>query len=206
MSKTCKIATVTLAILILSTSIAGQWVKARPARDYFPLRVGNLWKYRHSEAGEFTLKVLKAEKQADGTTLYMLEKQSGGRVHSWYTNANGWVILRREVYVESDNLFVTYQPPKQILKNPPVPGATWTWNGKGAVQVEVSETNKVVGPERVVVPAGTFRAMKVVSVISEGAALKTVTNWYADGVGLVKSTSEAGEIKFGWELIEYKVK
>jgi hypothetical protein len=32
------------------------------------------------------------------------------------------------------------------------------------------------------------------------------TNWYADGVGLVKSTTEGGQIKYGSELTDYSFK
>jgi hypothetical protein len=34
----------------------------------------------------------------------------------------------------------------------------------------------------------------------------TRTNWYAEGVGLVKSTTEGGQIKYGSELTDYSFK
>jgi hypothetical protein len=48
--------------------------------------------------------------------------------------------------------------------------------------------------------------MKVVTKIIGAAAPRTRTNWYADGVGLVKSTTEAGKINYGWELTDYSFK
>src|SRR4051812_34599970 len=43
-------------------------VKAPAEKDYFPLRVGDSWKYHMiDEEAEYTLKVLSVEKQADGT-------------------------------------------------------------------------------------------------------------------------------------------
>ena len=54
--------------------------------------------------------------------------------------------------------------------------------------------------------AGKFRAMKVVSEISGASAVMIRTSWYADGVGLVKTTTEAGEIKYGSQLTDYSFK
>jgi hypothetical protein len=34
----------------------------------------------------------------------------------------------------------------------------------------------------------------------------TKTYWYADGVGLVKSMTDSGQIKYGWELVAYSFK
>jgi hypothetical protein len=48
--------------------------------------------------------------------------------------------------------------------------------------------------------------MKVVSEVSGGQAHMTKTSWYTDGVGLVKSKTEAGQIKYAWELADYNFK
>jgi hypothetical protein len=56
------------------------------------------------------------------------------------------------------------------------------------------------------VPAGKFRAIKVVSEVSGGAIPMTRTNWYANGVGLVKSATQGGQIKYGSELTDYSFK
>ena len=39
-----------------------------------------------------------------------------------------------------------------------------------------------------------------------GAIPMTKTSWYADGVGLVKSATEGGQIKYGSELVDYSFK
>jgi hypothetical protein len=44
--------------------------------------------------------------------------------------------------------------------------------------------------------------MKIVTKIGGGATPMTRTYWYADGVGLVKSMTEAGQTKYGWELAD----
>ena len=194
----------TFTFFLLTMSAAAQ--KA-PAPDYFPLRVGDSWTYRSTADGsEFTIKVLSEEKQADGTILYLLEKQAGAVIRTWYSKANGFVNILREAY-EGHELQIKYdEKPRLHLKLPLVAGATWTWAGKSTTQMDMTEASKVVGLETVVVPAGTFRAMKIETQVSEGPAGVLKTYWYADGVGLVKSTSDSGQIKYGFELADYSFK
>jgi hypothetical protein len=191
---------------LLAMSVSAQKPRRTPAvPDYFPLEVGNTWKYRHSEGSEFTIKVLDAEKQKDGTTRYKVETLSGMEIHSWYSKPNGWVLLHEKSYVGQD-IKPTYDPPKQHLMNPLIPGGKWSWKGLSEVNQEASESYEVIGPENVTVAAGTFRAIKVVGKILDGSAVKTKTDWYADGIGLVKSTSEGLKYKYGWELEDYNFK
>lgn len=204
MRKIRAILLLTFTFFLLTITAAAQ--KA-PAQDYFPLRVGDSWTYRTSaDSSEFTVKVLSEEKQADGTIAYLLERKAGALVHTWYSKANGWVNILREAYPEHEGLMVHHDKPKLLLKVPLAPGAKWTWAGKSTTLVDMTESSKVVGFERVVVPAGTFRAMKVETQISEGAGALLRTFWYADGVGLIKTWSEAGQIKYGFELVDYSFK
>lgn len=205
MSKIRQIAMLFVALMMLTISVGAQRSSA-PPRDYFPLRVGNTWKYRHNEGLEFSFKVVSAEKEADGNTVFLIEKSTSVKVLSWYTNSGGWIVLRKDAYPEHEGLQVTFKPPKQVLKNPLNPGASWSWKGKSVTQTDASESNKVVGSEIVQVPAGKFRAMKVLSTITDAGAAKTVTTWWVSGVGLVKSWTEAGAIKYGFELVEYNFK
>ena len=196
-----------ITLFILTTSVAAQRANRVAALDYFPLRVGDSWKYRMIDNDtEYTVKVLSAEKQLDGTLLYLLEKQAGVIIHDWYSKMNGWVLIHREAYEGQEGLNVKYQPPKQYLKNPLVAGDKWNWKGKSITQTEMEEHNEVMGVEVVKVPAGTFRATKIISRVSDGEAVMQKTYWYADGVGLVKSMTEGGQLKNGWELVDYSFK
>jgi hypothetical protein len=206
MSKTQKALTLTIALFVFTANLMAQKSKSA-ARDYFPLRVGDSWKYRSlNEDSESTVKVVSAEQQADGTTLYLLEKSAGVKIDDWYSKTDGWVLMHREAYPEQEGLDVKYQPAIQYLKNPLVAGAKWRWKGKNIAQTDTSESDEVVGTEMIKVPAGKFQTMKVVSQIDEGSALKIRTSWYADGVGLVKTMTEAGQLKYGFELVEYSFK
>lgn len=197
-----------LAFFALTTGALAQRDKTPAAKDYFPLRVGDLWKYRmKDEEAEYTLKVIGAEKQMDGSVQYLLEKKAGIEIQDWYSRVGDWVLMHREAYSGQEGMEVKYETPRQFLKNPLTAGATWRWTGKSITQTDVTESNEVAGPEVVKVPAGTFRAMKVVSHVSDGqAAAVTKTYWYAAGVGLVKWVAESGQTKYGWELVDYSFK
>jgi hypothetical protein len=198
------LSTIAVAIFLLTLGAAAQKSEA-PAPDHFPLRVGDSWTYRNG-AIEFSLKVIGQEKQADGTIRYEVEKLAGAKVLTVYSKAGGSVLMHLERYTEHEGLEMKYEPPKQFLKDPLVAGAQWGWTGKDYTQTDLEEDSQVIGPEEVTVAAGKFKAMKVVTKVAGTSTPMTRTNWYADGVGLVKSTTEAGEIKYGWELKDYSFK
>lgn len=196
-----------LLLTLLAASAVGQKAVAPATRDYFPLKVGDSWTYRNDEdESQFTVKVIGEEKQADGTVLYQVERLVGTRLHYWYTKAPGWVLVLREAYADQEGMSVTHEPPRQHLKSPLAAGAKWTWKGKSVTGADVTEINVVEGPQVVTTPAGRFRAMKVVSRITEGDAGVTRTYWYAPGVGLVKTLTETPTLKYGSQLADYSFK
>lgn len=195
-----------LLLLILAMSAAAQ-KSAVPARDYFPLKVGDSWTYRNDEdESEFTVKVLGEEKQPDGTLIYQVERLVGMRNLYWYAKTPGWVLMRREANPEQEGIEVKHEPARQFLKNPLVTGAKWTWKGKGLTGTDILEISTVEGPRVVTTPAGRFRAMKVVSKVTDGDAAVTRTTWYAPGVGLVKTLIETPTLKYGSQLADYSFK
>jgi hypothetical protein len=176
--------------------------------DYFPLSVGNSWKYESTTAdgkkSEFTIKVLSEEKE-NGNPLFLVETMSFQPIHDWYSKPSGWVLLHREEYVKAGTK-AEFQPTRQLLKNPLTNGDTWEWKGKGMMGLAIEESNAVSGPESVTAPAGKFTAMKVTTRVVQGGAPVTKTYWYAPGVGLVKSMTDTGAVKSNTELVEYNVK
>jgi hypothetical protein len=179
---------------------------ATPGADFFPLRIGDSWTYRNTEEGGYTLKVLSEEPQQGGPTRYVVELLPGTKILKTFSKTKGWVLLHGESYPEHEGLQAAYEPPKQYLPNPLVRGQKWEWFGKDPTQVEHRESHQVVGFENVTVPAGKFHAAKIVSEITGASAPMTRTTWYAAGVGLVKSTTVGGQIKYGSELTDYSFK
>lgn len=182
-----------------------------PPPDYFPLRVADWWKYRSTTAdgkqSEFTIKVLSAEKQGDGTNLYLVETLSTFQpIHDWYSKPGGQVLVHRTAYPKNEALKADYQPVKMYLKNPLSVGSSWEWKGKGMMGVDIEESSRVTGTEMVDVPAGKFQAMKVETKVTQGGTAVTKTYWFANWVGLVKSMTDTGSVKSTTELLDYSFK
>jgi hypothetical protein len=196
------------AILFLSVASTpdAPAAKPKPEADFFPLRVGDSWTFRNTESGGYTWKVLSDEPQEGGTPRYVVEFRSEVIILSVFSKADGWVLLHSENYPEHEGLKATYEPPRRYLSHPLAVGQKWEWTGKDPTQVERHEKSRVVGFENVTVPAGKFRAMKVVSEVSGGAIPLTKTCWYAPGVGLVKTANQGGQIQYGSELTDYSFK
>ena len=201
----------TAAIALLTFFLAGA-APAKPpkqtkaAGDYFPLQVGYSWSYRNTEEGGYTFKVLSEDPHEGGPSRWVMEVLSGVKILKTYSKTPGWILYHGESYPEHEGLQVTYDPPRQFMPNPLAVGQKWEWTGKDSTQMEYRESSRVVGSETVKVAAGTFRALKVATEITSGGATKTRTDWYADGVGLVKSTTDAGKFKYGSELTDYSFK
>lgn len=204
------ITAVLMLVLLTLAAAAGQKPK-EPPPDYFPLRVGDWWKYQSTAANgtqsEFTTKVLSEEKQPDGSALYQVEIQSTFKpIHEWYSKPVGSVLWQREVYTSNESMKVAFEPVRQYLKNPLSQGATWSWKGKGMMGVDIDESSQVIGSEMVDVPAGKFQAMKVETKINQGGTMVTKTYWYANWVGLVKSMTDTGSVKSSTVLLDYSFK
>lgn len=193
-------------LLAVSVAFAKKPKPAKPAGDYFPLRVGDSWTYKNTEEGGYTLKVVSEEPQTAAPSRLVVELNAGVKIVQTFSKIEGWVLRHREEYPEHEGLAATYEPPTKYLPNPLVAGQKWEWSAKDPTQVEHREASRAVGFEQVTVAAGKFRAMKVVTEVTGGGADKTVTKWYAEGVGLVKSTTEGGQIKYGSELADYSFK
>jgi hypothetical protein len=201
-------------ILLAVVAVAGQkqtgQKQKEPPPDYYPLRVGDWWKYQSTTAdgkqSEFTITVLADEKQTDGTVLHQVEIKSMLPIHEWESKPSGWVLWHREAYPSNESMKVTFEPVRPFLKNPPTTGATWEWKGKGMMGVDIDESSQVIGSEEVEVPAGKFQAMKVVTKVTQGGALVTKTYWYANWIGMVKSMTESGPVKSTTVLVDYSFK
>lgn len=202
--------TALLLIALALLTVMGQ-KSQEPPPDYFPLRVGDWWKYRSTTAdgkqSEFTIKVLSADKQGDGTNLYLVETLSTFQpIHDWYSKPPGQVLMHRIAYPKNEALKADYQPVKFYLKNPLSVGSSWEWKGKGMMGVEIEESSRVMGSEAVEVPAGKFQAMKVETKVIQGGTPVTKTYWFANWVGLVKSMTDTGSVKSTTELLDYSFK
>jgi hypothetical protein len=183
-------------------------VKKPPPPDYFPLRYKYWWKYQ-SKANDgrvslFMLKDIHDDRQADDSIWHELETtpEIGMHIHDWYSKGDGQVLNHHETY--GDKMQADFLPPKLYLKNPLIDGDRWEWAGKGMMGMPISEIDTVSGPDEVVVGAGTFKAMKVETVVTQGGMPVKKTYWYGPNVGLVKSRTVSGTTISNTELLQYE--
>ena len=122
-------------------------------------------------------------------------------------------------YLDSDGLFAlsssegawiyTYPEPALVWPFPPVVGDSWqnTWRAENSAQgvrlQAVDDFRIEAANEDVVVPAGTFRTIRVVT-LTQGIETRgsqsrrwraTTTTWWAPGAGLVRSVWENADTR-----------
>jgi hypothetical protein len=86
---------------------------------------------------------------------------------------------------------VTYDRPLLRIPFPLVEGKSWSWKGmeyfdgeKYRLEVE----GKVVGTERITVPAGTFDAVKIeTNMKSASGSANRIQEWYAQNIGMIRT-------------------
>jgi hypothetical protein len=85
----------------------------------------------------------------------------------------------------------TYERPLLRFPLPLLPGAEWKWEGEEYSDDEkfnVNISGKVLGTEFITTNAGTFEAIKLKTIVESSSDTKNiVTEWYAEGFGLIKA-------------------
>ena len=127
-----------------------------------------------------------------GKTYARIESKRNGKLslREWYRLAPEGLVEGKSFDAEAGEEHLM-SPPQKLLSPTLQPGETWTWRAPDA---PVTIRTRVVGPESVTVPAGTYPATKldVLTTIPLGDAVLQVQQfrWYAPGVGYVKQQTE----------------
>jgi hypothetical protein len=179
-------------------ALAG-WAVAAPASKapadpaagppYYPTAVGTKWVYDQN-GREMTWEVSAAEARAGETLVTITQTITGGEPEAIVKTS----VSARGVYKLEVGPFKI--DPVCELRFPVKAGDTWPVHvpsQKGGLQGWTG-TVTVGDVEEIEVPAGKFRAVRVdVVMTGEGGRVlaepRRHTNWYAPGVGLVKTTS-----------------
>lgn len=180
-----------IALAALPVSAAPN-VKVQPADPpFFPTRVGTTWVYQ-IRGGERT-EVITGSETADGVTTLTIGPWVGG------PTIKTLVVSATEVRTVAVELGPV-DPPLLVLRFPPKPGDSWEFRTQTPAGLSVGK--KTVGElEEVEVPASKFKAFRLETVGTIGKQPKdTQVDWYAPGVGLVKSSYGSGGRTGGWQL------
>ena len=198
-----------------SSTIDIQVWRTRPG-DYYPLAVGNIWRYRDDEGNEVIFEIVDTIQihlqDSDPVNSYVLEKYSNDEELEGISNfsylgrqidKNGDFrgIVQHAQNVTSGGpdtiLFVPFLP---LYNFPLIPGNTWRTNFEARLTGELfpigggNDQFEVVSEETVTVPAGTFDHVFQVqetfkwSIFEQDLDTTIAQKWLAPGVGIIKFT------------------
>jgi hypothetical protein len=161
------------------------------SNSYFPVNNGIKLVYESSfgetitkyyQDNEFTVSSSEGDDFKYKQTLMI--KDDGVYVKETYQFFKIFLFINKEATF-------TYGKPLLRFPLPLLPGAKWEWEGD---EYSDGETNKVkvtgnaTNKEFVSTKAGSFEAMKLESIVEGSSGSKnTVTEWYAEGLGLIKA-------------------
>jgi len=182
------------------------------AQDY-PLASGTRWTYHlHKDVGplahfegedarvakngtvETTLVAQVAgTEEINGRTYTRVETTGAGKLANidWYALTPTGFLHRRAVdYVTQSQS--DFDPPEVLLSPTLAPGESWTWHDRNG---PASSKKTVSSPEQITVPAGSYRAVSVLTEMALPLQISatqivpmnvTMTQWFTPGVGIVK--------------------
>jgi hypothetical protein len=194
--------------------------------DYFPLRTGLKGKYRWTNKRYFKKPEVESftfDQASNGTAIAKFQSVSGpmkvAGAYQFTSRLDGVVSVasatkaaslaklpplgpqslpankRRHFFTPFDLMSFGFNP---LIPAYPAAGMTWSSdpNGRDFAVYGVSGTSRVVGVQRVTVPAGTYQALVVTSKLTQrgfrfGSGTRTM--WFAPGKGLVKLQFRHGD-------------
>jgi hypothetical protein len=179
--------TTTLVFLVAlgSFGLAAPVPKHLMPRDpplIFPTTVGTKWVYELPGGREQTIVISEVKEEQDGSRVVTMEYVEDGKKTPYQIRR----ISTRGIFVLSDGTR-NYEEPLCIVKLPHQEGQTWSTELRFEGTPDGSKGQRAAGPfERVRVPAGDFSAARITWELDAG---QKGTNWYANGIGLVKGSN-----------------
>lgn len=203
-----RILVVFVLLATLLACVSSVTAQKKPPPDYFPLAQGFWWQYKMVEqGGEFTVKVTGTEKIGDVSCFKVDTSGKDNKLFftEYYSKTAGKVMWHREVFA-SNNMTVNFDPVRILIHNPLVKNDSWSWKGKGMMDVEIEDKAVVEKFEDVTVPAGKFSCAVIQMTNIQGGAETKKTYWYAPNVGMVKSLMKTTAGDKNLVLVKYSLK
>jgi hypothetical protein len=163
--------------------------------NYYPIEVGNAWHYKVTANGKdakITTRIAKIE-DFNGEKLARLESPTVALTEHLSQTAKG-VFRHRFNGAE-------VSPPFNLLPYPAKPGTKW--QGEFTVEKDQGKhkySGEIYQEENIDVPAGKYKALRVVIKIEEKGMTIETAYWFVKDVGFVKQTVEAPGLSILLEL------
>lgn len=159
-------------------------------KNLYPLAKGSKWEYAAKSGG------LDLEQEIEVTDVTE-PKKKGERAVATVTVTTGKYSSAEKLSADDKGVYrhansrAEFDPPLQIAVHGKKPGEKWSRKMDTALG-EITMEYEQKAAEKVKVPAGEFDAVVVVQTNKDdkGKTLNVMTTWYAEGVGVVKSTMQ----------------
>ena len=178
---------IALAILFLVT--------AADDKDYFPTKKGTKWIFTAGD-GEITVTVEGTEKVGDVECAIFKKDYPDQTTREYYAVTDKGVSLHK---IDAQQTMEFKDNPIPRVRFGTKKGDKWEWKTEGQ---EGNYEN--AGEEEITVPAGKYKALKIVVSAKSGNNEYKITRWYASGVGLIKEESAAGDQTRTMELKKFE--
>jgi hypothetical protein len=192
-----------LLAITLSLGIYYAWA-AEPGSDgpgYYPLKTGNKWLYKETAPDGTVIRHLEEvlDGGQDAVRVGMsLNENPFAEIHYRLTDDGIFKIKMISAYGVDEA-----KPYQKVLPATIKTGYAWNWKSESK---KAKETAKIVGFEKVTVPAGTFDAVLVrYEGNAEDETVYTEKTWFVAGIGYVKSVSVVNGETTTLELADYKL-
>lgn len=189
-----KLLNILILLLLLSANSVNPSEKNKTIKNsnvYFPINNGKTLIYESSfgesstiyfQDGEFTISLSEGDDFKYKQTLII--KEDGIYSIETYQYLKIFLFIKKEATV-------TYNKPLLRFPLPLVPGAEWKWEGEEYSDGEMNKvkvSGKSFNKEFIMTKAGRLEAIKIETIIESGDDVKNrVTEWYAEGLGLIKA-------------------
>ena len=182
------------------------------SKSWYPLNVGNYWKYKESDGGEMKI-VVNSTQTISGVLTYEVQRISvkglfagKGAYQTAFMNKKGDGIII--VAKKTTNGILEFKDPYYELNYPLQFGKTWEntpvyKNKPTNALFTVKVKSEIVSNDEIVnTLAGRFKATKVKVTIGK----ITYFRWYVLGLGLIKEVYQSSNTKREKVLMAYYIK
>jgi len=189
-----------ILVVFLSLGSYYGWAAVEEYHPYFPLKPGNQWIYKMTLSdNSVASRLVGVSTPSDGKSRLMIiiNKDPYAEIHYSY--------IERKLYrVKQITAFgiKNIEPMEMVLPAELKTGMSWSWE---AADKSEKETSKVLGVEKVTVPAGTFEAVVVqCDNTLNGEACQEKT-WFVKDIGYVKDVQVGSGNNITTELVDYRL-
>lgn len=212
-----------VGLFFLCNSAAAAYAEGTTCR-YFPLIANNAWFYRANGFADASLVTSHYTEDVNSAETFVLDwfgEEVAAASENFTNDESGLRLHRQRIEVLGITARITYDPPIAILPPGAMPGDSTETSGTVSLYVPRAGTfllgleanSHIIWFERVNVPYGSVDALRVQYEFTASGTIngqpialtEKRTSWYADDLGLVKSTATVDGQNFSLELVDADV-